>query len=120
MRHKIGKALVWQFHAEIGTFHLSCEKYAVLPLDWKAILGIKFGGLSILTQEMSFDMACELLGILFPLTAETRDISGPLHFHRFALNGCRIVFLRMWCPSTFIFADSSYGSLVVASLAVPS
>jgi len=67
MRHGIGEALVRWFHAETGTFHLSCGEYMILPLDWIAILGIRFGGYSILTDDMSFEMACELLGIPFPI-----------------------------------------------------
>ena len=69
---------MWQFHAEAGTFHLSCGEYVVLHLDWTAILGIRFGGLPIQTEEMSFDMACELLGILLPLTVETRGYFEPI------------------------------------------
>ena len=61
----------------IGTFHLSCREYAVLPPDWMAILGIRFGGLSILTEEISFEMACKLLGIPLPLTAEMRGYFEP-------------------------------------------
>ena len=77
MRHKIGEALVRQFHAEIDTFHLSYREYANLPLDWTAILGIRFGGYSISTDAMSFEMACELLGIPFPLIEGTRTYFGP-------------------------------------------
>ena len=44
MRHGIREALVRRFHAETGTFHLSCGEYVVLPLDWTTILGIWFGG----------------------------------------------------------------------------
>ena len=66
-----------QFHVEMGIFHLSCREYAVLPLDWTAILGIRFGRYPILTDDMSFKMACELLGIPFPLTTDTRGYFGP-------------------------------------------
>ena len=66
-----------QFHAKIGTFHLSCEEYTALPLDWMTILGIRFGGYPILTDDMSFEMACELLGIPLPLTTDTRAYFGP-------------------------------------------
>jgi len=78
MRRGIAEALVWQFHVETGTFHLSYREYAVLPLDWTAILGIRFGGHQILTEEMGFNMACELLGIPLPLTIETRGYFGPI------------------------------------------
>ena len=77
MRHEIGEALVQRFHAETCTFHLSYEEYSILPLDWKAILGIRFGGLPILTLEMDFDMACELLCIPLPLTTKTKEYFGP-------------------------------------------
>ena len=77
MRHGIREALVQWFHAEIGTFHLSCGEYAVLPLDCTTILGIRFGGYPIPTDDMSFELACELLGIPFPLTTDTREYFGP-------------------------------------------
>ena len=78
MRHGIGEALVRRFQAETSTFHLSCKKYAVLPLDWTAILGIRFGGHQILTEEISFNMAYDLLGIPLLLTAETRGYFRPI------------------------------------------
>ena len=78
MRHGNGEALVRQFHAETDTFHLSCREYVVLPLDWTAILGIRFGCLLIPIEEMSFDMACELFVIPLPLTAETKGYFGPI------------------------------------------
>ena len=81
LRHEIGEALVQRFHAKIDTFHLSCGEYAVLPFDWTAILRIKFDGHQIPTEEMSFDMACDLLGIPLPLTAET----GGEYFRPIAL-----------------------------------
>ena len=78
IHHEVGfvGALVQRFHTETNTFHLSCGEYAVL-LDWTAILGIRFGGHRILTREMSFDMACELLGIPLPFTAKTRGYFKP-------------------------------------------
>ena len=77
MRHGIGEALVWPFHAKIGTFHLSCREYAVLPLDLMAILDIRFDGYSIPTNDMRFEIACELLGIPLPLTTDTRAYFRP-------------------------------------------
>lgn len=76
MRHEIGESLVQWFHAETGTFHLGCKEYAVLPLDWIAILGIKFGGYLIPTDDMSFSVASELLGIPLLLTSDTRGYFG--------------------------------------------
>ena len=78
IRHGIGEALVWWFHVEIGTFHLGCGEYAVLPLDWTVILGIRFGEHPIPTDDMSFKMACELLGIPFPLTEGMKVCFGPI------------------------------------------
>ena len=77
MRIGIGEALVLQFHAKTNTFHLSNGKYAILPLDSMAILGIRFGGYSILTDYMSIEIACKLLGIPFPLTEDIRADFGP-------------------------------------------
>ena len=78
MRLGIGEALVRQFHAETSTFHLSYGKYAILPLDSMAILGIRFGGYSILTDDMSLEIVCKLLGIPFPLTEDIRAYFGPI------------------------------------------
>ena len=77
MRHGIGEALVWRFHVKIGTFHLSSREYTILPFDWTAILGIRFGGYLISTDDMSFEMACKLLGILLLLTTDTNGHFGP-------------------------------------------
>ena len=77
MRHGLFEALVQQFHAETGTFHLSCEEYVVFPLDWTTILGLRFGGEPILTEFVSFSDACELLGIPYPLTRTTKEYFGP-------------------------------------------
>ena len=43
MRNGLVEALVQWFHAEIGTFHLSYKDHVVFPLDWIAILGLRFG-----------------------------------------------------------------------------
>ena len=72
MRHEIGEALVQWFHAETSTFHLNFGEYAILPLDWMVILGIRFGGYPIPTDDMSFMLAYKLLGIPLPLTMDTR------------------------------------------------
>ena len=72
MRHEIEKALVQRFHIKTSTFHLSCGEYTILPLDWAAILGIRFGGYLISADDISFEMACKLLGIPLSLTTDTR------------------------------------------------
>ena len=106
------------FHAETSTFHLSCREYAILPLDWIAVLGIRFGGYPILTDDMSFKMVCELLGIPPSLTMDTReDILGLPRRHRSALSGCKVASPRVWHLLTFIFGGSSCVFSVVASLA---
>ena len=63
-------------HTKKSTFHLSCGEYVVLPLDWMAILGIRFGRHLISTDDISFEMACKLLGIPFPLITDTRGYFG--------------------------------------------
>ena len=78
MRHGIKEVLVQQFHVKIGTFHLSYGEYAILPLYWTAILGIRFGRYPIPIDDMSFEMACKLLGIPLPLTTNTKGYFGPI------------------------------------------
>ena len=94
MRHKIGEALVRRFHAKTGIFHLSCGEYAILSLDWTIIIGIRFGGYSILIDAMSFEMASELLGVPFPLTKGTKAYFGPIALPQvripLPLSGCRV------------------------------
>ena len=50
---------------------------SILPLDWMAILGIRFGRFPIPTSDMSFELARKLLGILLPLTTDTGGYFGP-------------------------------------------
>lgn len=68
IRHVIVETLVHWFHVEIGTFHLSCREYAILPFDWTAILGLRFSRYLVLTEFVDFDVVSELLGICYPLT----------------------------------------------------
>lgn len=77
IRHRTGEALVWRLQIETSTFHLGCGEYAVLPLDWTTILGIKFDVYPISTDDMGFEMAFELLGIPLPLTTDVRGYFGP-------------------------------------------
>ena len=78
IRHRIGEASMQQFNTEMATFHLSCGEYAILLLDWTAILGTRFGGFLIPTDEISFEMASELLGISLPLTVDTGGYFRPI------------------------------------------
>ena len=57
---------------------MSCREYVILPLDWTAILGIRFGEYPILTNDMSFKMASELLGIPIPFITNMRGYFGPI------------------------------------------
>ena len=68
-----------QFHAEMGTFHLSCREYDVLPLDWMAISGLRIEREPVLTEFLGFVEACDLLGIAYPQTMTTRYYFGPTH-----------------------------------------
>ena len=77
MRHTIAETLMQWFHAKTSTFHLSCGEYAVLPFDWIAILGLRFGGHSVLTEFVDFDVVSELLGIRYPLTQAMKWYFGP-------------------------------------------
>ena len=77
MRDTIVETLVQQFHAEADTFHLNCGEYAVLPLDWMAISGLRFCGYLVLTEFADFDVVSKLLGICYPLTRAMRRYFGP-------------------------------------------
>ena len=77
IRHAIPETLLQWFHVETGTFHLSCGEYAVLPLDWTTILGLRFGGYLFLTDFVDFDVVSELLSIRYPLTLTRRQYFGP-------------------------------------------
>lgn len=78
VRHGLTEALVQQFHEEIGAFHLSCEEYAMLPLDWTVILGLRFRGEPVSIEFVSVSKVCELLGIEYPLTVESSRFFGPI------------------------------------------
>ena len=56
---------------------MTCREYAVLPLDWTAILGLRIGGYLVLTDFVDFDVVSELLGICYPLTPTRRRYFGP-------------------------------------------
>ena len=59
--------------------HLSLELWGVCnpPSRLDGILGIRFGSYPILTDDMSFKLVCELLGIPLPLTTDTKRYFGP-------------------------------------------
>lgn len=61
-------------------WHLSFElwEYIVLPLDYTAILGLRFGGYPVSTEFVDFDIASELLSIHYPFTQVMRQYFGPI------------------------------------------
>jgi hypothetical protein len=52
-----------RFFHHTGTFHLSTCEMAVLPVDWSAILGIRFGGRAPLSEPIDGFEAREILGL---------------------------------------------------------
>ena len=54
---------VERFFHHTGTFHLSTCEMAVLPVDWSAILGIRFGGRAPPSEPISSPEAREILGL---------------------------------------------------------
>ena len=56
---------------------MSYREYDVLPFNWTAILGLRFGGEPVLPKFMDFAKAYNLLGIAYPLTVTTKEYFGP-------------------------------------------
>uniref|UniRef100_A0A2N9FJ11 Aminotransferase-like plant mobile domain-containing protein n=1 Tax=Fagus sylvatica TaxID=28930 RepID=A0A2N9FJ11_FAGSY len=54
---------VERFFHHTGTFHLSTCEMAVLPVDWSAILGIRFGGRAPPSEPVDGLEAREILGL---------------------------------------------------------
>uniref|UniRef100_A0A2N9EJJ0 Aminotransferase-like plant mobile domain-containing protein n=1 Tax=Fagus sylvatica TaxID=28930 RepID=A0A2N9EJJ0_FAGSY len=54
---------VERFFHHTGTFHLSTCEMAVLPVDWSAILGIRFGGRAPPSEPIFGPEAMEILGL---------------------------------------------------------
>lgn len=72
------------FHTKTGTFHLSYGEYAVLPVNWTTILGLRFSGYPVPIAFVDFDITSELLGNHYPFTWVTRQYLGPTdepHIH---------------------------------------
>ena len=63
-----------RYHAETCTFHFSCGEYVVLPIDWTAILGIRFGGNPIPDECVSEAEARYLFGLVYPLPVEWKRL----------------------------------------------
>ena len=54
---------VERFFHHTGTFHLCTCEMAVLPVDWSAILGIRFGGRAPPSEPIFGDEALAILGL---------------------------------------------------------
>ena len=61
--HPLVRCWVERFFHHTGTIHLSTYEMGVLPVDWSAILGIRFGGRIPPSDPMSDFEALEILGI---------------------------------------------------------
>ena len=63
MWHTLVRCLVERFFHHTGTFHLSTCEMGVLPVDWSAILGIRFGGRVPPSEPVDGFEALKILGI---------------------------------------------------------
>lgn len=55
---------------------MSCKEYAVLHLDWMAILVLRFGGYLVPIEFVDFDVVSEHLGICYSLSQVIRWYFG--------------------------------------------
>ena len=72
--HPLVRCWVERFFHHMGTIHLSTCEMGVLPVDWSAILGIRFGGRIPPSDPVPHFEALEILGI-----ADPRAIVGKNH-----------------------------------------
>uniref|UniRef100_A0A2N9GJI2 Aminotransferase-like plant mobile domain-containing protein n=1 Tax=Fagus sylvatica TaxID=28930 RepID=A0A2N9GJI2_FAGSY len=63
VRHPLVRCWVERFFHHTGTIHLSTCEMGVLPVDWSAILGIRFGGRIPPSDPVPDFEALEILGI---------------------------------------------------------
>uniref|UniRef100_A0A2N9I3D5 Aminotransferase-like plant mobile domain-containing protein n=1 Tax=Fagus sylvatica TaxID=28930 RepID=A0A2N9I3D5_FAGSY len=61
--HPLVRCWVERFFYHTGTFHLSTYEMGVFPVDWSAILGIRFGGRIPPSEPISGPEALDILGI---------------------------------------------------------
>ncbi|GMY32983.1 protein MAINTENANCE OF MERISTEMS isoform X2 [Fagus crenata] len=73
IRHSLIEALWERFFAETVTYHLPTLELAPTPLDWSALLGIRFGGLLVPQSTLLKVEINEILG-MDALRAEYQDI----------------------------------------------
>ncbi|GMY32985.1 protein MAINTENANCE OF MERISTEMS isoform X2 [Fagus crenata] len=71
--HSLIKALWERFFAETGSYHLPTLELAPTPLDWSALLGIRFGGLLVPQSTLLKVEINKILG-MDALRAEYQDI----------------------------------------------
>jgi hypothetical protein len=83
MYHPLVRCWLERFFHHTGTFHLSTCEMRVLPVDWSAILGIRFGGRVPLSEPVSGAEALDILGIDNPDAIKgTRTPSLRIHYLR--------------------------------------
>uniref|UniRef100_A0A2N9G967 Aminotransferase-like plant mobile domain-containing protein n=1 Tax=Fagus sylvatica TaxID=28930 RepID=A0A2N9G967_FAGSY len=74
VRHPLVRCWVERFFHHTGTIHLSTCEMGVLPVDWSAILGIRFGGRIPPSDPVSDFEALEILGIDDPACRHIDDL----------------------------------------------
>ena len=74
--HLLVRCWVERFFHYTGTFHLSTCEMGVLSVDWRVILGIRFGGRTPLSETISGPEALEILGIDDPDAMEGKRSSS--------------------------------------------
>ena len=81
--HPLVRCWVERFFHHTGTFHLSTCEMGVLPIDWSAILGIRFRGKAPPSEPVSGPEALDTLGVDDPDAIEgTRSTSLRLRYLR--------------------------------------
>uniref|UniRef100_A0A2N9HUF2 Aminotransferase-like plant mobile domain-containing protein n=1 Tax=Fagus sylvatica TaxID=28930 RepID=A0A2N9HUF2_FAGSY len=79
--HPLVRCWVERFFHHTGTFHFSTCDMGVLPVDWSAILGIRFGGRAPPSEPVSSPEALDILGIEDPSAIEgTKSTSLRLSY----------------------------------------
>uniref|UniRef100_A0A2N9I3T6 Aminotransferase-like plant mobile domain-containing protein n=1 Tax=Fagus sylvatica TaxID=28930 RepID=A0A2N9I3T6_FAGSY len=68
--HPLVRCWVERFFHHTRTFHLSTCEMGVLPVDWSAILGIRFGGKAPPSEPVSGPKALDILGLDDPSAIE--------------------------------------------------
>ena len=72
--HPLVRCWVERFFHHTGTFHLSTCEMGVLPVDWSAILGIRFGSRIPPSELVSDFEALEILGIADPAVVVGKNL----------------------------------------------